>query len=164
MNATSNESILHALLEAWNRHNTAMVHLLRAVPEGGLEARALKGSPTVAEMFSHMHHERMVSVLENVPEHAGEVPAQEWMPERDIERIAQRLGESAARVRDAVTARVEAHRSLDRDFAHPVHLLQFLIFHEGYHHGQIKLALKAAGVPISDSDAGPLTWHVWRAR
>jgi hypothetical protein len=39
-----------------------------------------------------------------------------------------------------------------------------LIFHEGYHHGQIKLALKAAGRPLSDQDAGPLTWDVWRRR
>lgn len=67
------------------------------------------------------------------------------------------------RVRDAVRARVEADRALDQDFAHPVQLLLFLIFHEGYHHGQIKLALKAAGCPIPDAEAGPLTWDVWRA-
>jgi uncharacterized damage-inducible protein DinB len=115
-------------------------------------------------MFTHMHHERMVSVLENAQECAGEVPAQEWSHERDVNRLTQLLDESAWRVRDAVKGRVQADRALDRDFAHPVHLLQFLIFHEGYHHGQIKLALKAAGCPITDADAGPLTWDVWRAR
>jgi uncharacterized damage-inducible protein DinB len=36
-----------------------------------------------------------------------------------------------------------------------------MIWHEGYHHGQIKLALKIAGHPLSDDDAGPGTWHVW---
>ena len=34
----------------------------------------MAGSPTVAEMFTHMHHERMVSVLENVPESARSGP------------------------------------------------------------------------------------------
>jgi hypothetical protein len=43
-------------------------------------------------------------------------------------------------------------------------MLQLLLWHEGYHHGQIKLALKATGRPIGNDDAGPLTWDVWRAR
>ncbi len=32
---------------------------------------------------------------------------------------------------------------------------------EGYHHGQIKLALKLTGRPLTDEEAGPLTWDVW---
>ena len=36
-----------------------------------------------------------------------------------------------------------------------------MIWHEGYHHGQIKLALKLAGHPITDDEAGPVTWSVW---
>lgn len=164
MNAASSQGLLDALLGSWDRHNTVLTNLLRLVPNAGLDARATKGSPTVAQMFSHMHHERMISVLENAPEHAGQVPAQEWSPERDTVLLARLLDESAARVRDAVQGRIEANQALDRDFAHPVQLLQFLIFHEGYHHGQIKLALKAAGCPITDEDAGPLTWDVWRAR
>ena len=31
----------------------------------------------------------------------------------------------------------------------------------GYHHGQIKLALKLAGQPMSDDEAGPVSWYVW---
>jgi uncharacterized damage-inducible protein DinB len=164
MTDASAQRLLDATLQSWDRNNTALLNLLGAIANGGLDARAMAGSPTVSEMFTHMHHERMVSVLENVPECAGPVPAQEWDPERDPNRIAQRLRESARRVRDAVQGRVEADLALDRDFAHPIQLLQFLIFHEGYHHGQIKLALKAAGVSIADADAGPLTWDVWRAR
>ena len=164
MTATQGHRVFNALLDCWDRSNTVVTNLLRAIPNGGLDARAMEGSPTVAEMFTHMYHERMVSVFENAREYAGHLPAQEWSPERDANRIAEMLEESATRVRDAVKGSVEADRGLDRDFAHPVQLLQFLIFHEGYHHGQIKLALKAAGCPITDVDAGPLTWDVWRAR
>lgn len=164
LHAEPGRRLLDALLDSWDRGNLVLLNLLRALPEGGLEARALEGSPTVAEMLTHMHHERMVSILENVPECAGEVPAQEWHAERDVGRLARLLEESGARVRDAVRGRVESDRALDRDFAHPIHLLQFLIFHEGYHHGQIKLALKAAGRPLTDATAGPITWDVWRAR
>lgn len=156
--------LLHATLNAWDCHNAVLLNLLRALPPGGLEARAAAGSPTVAEMFTHMHHERMVSVLENAPEFAGVVPAREWAHERDGEIIARMLDDSATRVRAAVQGRVRAGLPLDRDFPHPIQLLLFLIFHEGYHHGQIKLALKAAGSPLADADAGPLTWRVWRSR
>jgi len=35
------------------------------------------------------------------------------------------------------------------------------VWHEGYHHGQIKLALKIAGQPFDDEEIGPVTWDVW---
>ncbi len=164
MTLEQGQRMLDALLGSWDRSNTSLINLLRVIPKDGLDARAMEGSPTVAEMLTHLHHERMVSVFENAPEYAGPVPAQEWDPEPDPDRIASMLAESGKRVRDAVQGRALADQSLDRDFAHPIQLLQFLIFHDGYHHGQIKLALKAAGSPIADEDAGPLIWDVWRAR
>lgn len=75
-----------------------------------------------------------------------------------------RWSEPGRLVREAVQGRAQSGEPLERDFAHPLHLIHFLIFHEGYHHGQIKLALKAVGRPLSDEAAGPLTWAVWRER
>jgi uncharacterized damage-inducible protein DinB len=141
-----------------------MLNLLRALPEGGLEARALEDSPSVAQQFAHIHHERLVSIFEEAPEFARDVPEEEWANERNGEHLAQMLSESAQAVHDAVRGRVLAGRDLDRNYGHPVLLLQLLLWHEGYHHGQIKLALKLAGSPISDEEAGPLTWDVWRGR
>lgn len=164
MHPAQGRRLLDATLDTWDRHQAVLLNLLRALPTGGLEARAAPGSPTVAQMFAHVHHERMVSVLENAPEHAGEMPAEEWRDERDIEALAAQFDDSARRVREAVRDRIESDRALDRDYAHPVQLLLFLIFHEAYHHGQIKLALKVAGRPITDAEAGPLTWGAWRAR
>ena len=40
-------------------------------------------------------------------------------------------------------------------------MLQHMIWHEGYHHGQIKLAFKAAGRPFDDEEIGQVTWDVW---
>ena len=50
---------------------------------------------------------------------------------------------------------------MDRHYDHPILMLQHLIWHEGYHHGQIKLALKMAGRAFDDEAIGPLTWDVW---
>jgi uncharacterized damage-inducible protein DinB len=168
MSDAQDQRLLEALLDSWDRNNTILLNLLRmlseAGPEGGLEARAMEGSPSVSEMFTHIHHERMVSVFENAPEFAGNVPEEEWVVERDPDRIAQMLDDSARRVRDAVKSRVEPGRDMDLDFDHPILLIQLLIFHESYHHGQIKLALKAAGLPVTDDKAGPITWDVWRRK
>jgi uncharacterized damage-inducible protein DinB len=154
-------SMLEAVLDSWDRNNAILVNLLRAVPEGGPAVRAMEGGPSVAEMFTHMHYARLVLVSEDAPEFAREVPEEEWAGEQDPERIAQNLNESAKAVREAVKSRVEAGRDMDRHYDHPILMLQHLIWHEGYHHGQIKLALKLAGRAISDKEAGPATWWVW---
>lgn len=153
--------LLEALLDAWDRNSVILVNLLRAVPDGGLAVRAMEGGPSVAEMFTHMHYARLVLASEDAPEFATKVPEEEWAGERDPERIAQMLNESAKAVREAVQSRVEAGRGMDLHYDHPTLMLQHLIWHEGYHHGQIKLALKLAGRPISDKEAGPVTWWVW---
>lgn len=75
--------------------------------------------------------------------------------------MAQLLNESAKAVRDAVKSRVETGRAMDVHYDHPILLLQHMIWHEGYHHGQMKLVLKLAGHPLSDKDAGPISWKVW---
>ncbi len=158
------ERLLDVALDAWDRGQQILLNLLRAVTEGGLGARACAASPTVAEMFTHVHHERMVSVLEEAPECAGKTPEREWVDERDAARIEAMLVESARRVREAVKGRVEAGRQTELAYDHPLLLLQLLLFHEAYHHGQIKLALKASGMALDDQVAGPLTWGVWRRR
>jgi uncharacterized damage-inducible protein DinB len=160
----SDPALLDAVLDSWDRSNAIMINLLRALPEGGLELRATAGSPSVAQQFMHIHHERLVSVFEESPECALPVPDEEWAHERDRERIAQQLTESAGAVREAVRGRALAGQRMDMNYDHPILMLQLLFWHEAYHHGQIKLALKIAGCPISDDAAGPLTWDVWRGR
>ena len=158
---SSDQSLLDALLDSWDRNNAILVNLLRVLPDGGLEARAMEGSPSVAQMFMHIHYVRLVFVSEDAPEFGTELPEGEWRCERDPDRIARMLNESAKTVRDAVKGRPEAGRDMGVHYDHPILLLQHMIWHEGYHHGQIKLALKVAGYPMSDEIAGPGTWRVW---
>lgn len=161
MSKAHDRSLLKALLDSWDRNNTILLNLLRALPEGGLETRLTKDSPSVAELFTHIHSVRLAFVSEDAPEFARELPEKEWVDERDPDRIEQMLNESAQAVRDAVQGRVEAGRDMNLHYDHPILFLQHMVWHEGYHHGQIKLALKAAGRPITDKAAGRVTWGVW---
>ncbi|HUC29980.1 MAG TPA: DinB family protein [Candidatus Acidoferrum sp.] len=161
MSDASSRPLLEALLDSWDRNNTILLNLLRALPEGGLEARAMEGSPSIGQLFTHIHYVRLVFVFEDAPEFARDLPEKEWVFERDPSRIAQMLNDSAKAVRDSVKNRLEAGRDMNLHYDHPILLLQHMIWHEGYHHGQIKLALKLAGRPMTDDEAGPVTWDVW---
>ena len=157
----SDQSLLDVLLDSWDRNNTILLNLLRILPDQGLEVRVTQSGPSIAQLFTHIHYVRLVFVDEDAPEFATKLPDEEWAAERDRDRLAQMLIESAKAVRDAVRSRVEAGRDMDLHYDHPILFIQHMLWHEGYHHGQIKLALKLAGTPISDERAGPLTWGVW---
>ncbi len=155
------DSLFEALLDSWDRNNTILVNLLRSLPEGGLETRVVESSPSISQLFTHIHFVRLVFVFEDVPELARNLPQEEWLAEGDPDNIARMLDDSAKAVRDAVRTRVEAGQEMNLHYDHPILMLQHLIWHEGYHHGQMKLSLKLAGHPIADEKAGPLTWGVW---
>jgi uncharacterized damage-inducible protein DinB len=158
---TDASNLLEVLLDSWDRNNTIVVNLLRILPEGALEARAMEGSPSVAEMFMHIHYVRLVFISEDAPESARELPPEEWVAEPDRDRMAAMLNQSAEAVRDAVKGRLATAREMDIHYDHPILLLQHMIWHEGYHHGQMKLALKLTGHPLDDEEAGQVTWDVW---
>jgi len=158
---TQDRPLLDALLDSWDRNNTILINLLRALPDGGMDARAVDGSPTVAQLFMHIHYVRLVFVAEDAPEFSAPLPEGEWRSERNRDRIAEMLNESAKVVRDAVNGRLKAGRDMDLHYDHPLLMLQHMIWHEGYHHGQVKLALKAAGRPFDDEAIGQVTWDVW---
>ena len=161
MAITQDQKLLEALLDSWDRNNNILVNLLRAVPEGGLEARAVGGSMTVAEMFLHIHGTRHFVLSEDAPEFALAPLEKGWRETRDVDRIAEMLNESAHAVRAALKDRVENGKEMLVRYDHPILLLQHMVWHEGYHHGQIKLALKAMGRALDDEEIGRVTWHLW---
>jgi len=157
----STADVLEPLLDSWDRNNAITVNLLRAVTPDAMDFTPVDGSPSIGQLFMHMHYVRLIFVEEDAPEFAGETPKGEWSVERDRDRLIKMLNDSAAVVRDAVRNRIESHREMLRHYDHPLLMLQHLIWHEGYHHGQIKLTLKMAGRPFEDEKIGPLTWAIW---
>jgi uncharacterized damage-inducible protein DinB len=158
---TRDGSLLDALLDSWDRNNAILINLLRALPDDGMDARAVDGSPTVAQLFMHIHYVRLVFVAEDAPESGAALPDGEWRAERNRERIAEMLENSTLVVRNAVMGRLQSGRDMDLHYDHPILMLQHMIWHEGYHHGQIKLALKAIGRPFDDEQIGQVTWDMW---
>ena len=83
------QSLLEALLDSWDRNNMILTNLVRIIPDGGLDARAIEGSPTVGEMLAHINYVRLVFVEEDAPEFVS-TPVEherEWVVERNPNRI-----------------------------------------------------------------------------
>jgi uncharacterized damage-inducible protein DinB len=160
MSNPSPATLLPALLDSWDRNNTILINLLRALPEDALQLRPLESSPSIGELFAHIHYVRLVFVSEDAPEFAHPVP-DEWVQVNDHDHMADLLKESAKAVREAVQGRLGAGRQMNVHYDHPILLFQHMIWHEGYHHGQIKLTLKMASRPLANKEIGPLTWRVW---
>jgi hypothetical protein len=76
MSDAPDQRLLEALLDSWDRNNSILLNLLRALPEGEMEARAMEGSPSIAELFTHIHKD------------AGPVTWGVWM--RKSERPSER--------------------------------------------------------------------------
>ena len=161
MPTAPDDPLLDALLDSWERNNRILINLLRLVPPDLLDSWPAPASPSIGELFEHVHYVRLVFVLEDAPECARPLPEDEYAVERDVARFEQMLNESAAAVALAVRGRIAAGRAMETHYDHPILMLQHLIWHEGYHHGQIKLALKLAGRPLSDKEVGRGTWGVW---
>jgi uncharacterized damage-inducible protein DinB len=155
------EAVLDAVLDSWDRNNDILLGLLRVLPGDALKVRAAMDSPSVGQMFHHMHFVRLVFLEEDAPEFAQALPDAEWSDTSNAAQLERMLGESAAAVREAVRAKLVSGGEMAMHYDHPVLFLQHMIWHEGYHQGQIKLALKLAGCPVNDEVAGPVTWDVW---
>jgi uncharacterized damage-inducible protein DinB len=152
--------LLEAMLDSWERNNTILKNLVLALPEGALELRATETSQPFGRLVAHMHYCRLIFVQEDAPEFAVPIP-EEWRAERDPRRLVAWLDESAAVLANAVKGRLASGKAMDRHYDHPLLMLQHMIWHEGYHHGQIKLVLKQAGCPFDDEEIGAVTWDVW---
>jgi uncharacterized damage-inducible protein DinB len=165
------DGLLDALLDSWDRNNTILLNLLRAFPEDALEAKAMEGSPSIAVQLSHMHSTRLFFINQTAPEFGKDLTqlfrqeGENRLAERNLERIAEGLEASAKAVRDAVQHRLETGREMKGKnvaYDHPILLLQHLLWHEGYHVGQMMLGLKAMGQPMTEEQTEPAIWGVWR--
>ncbi len=164
-------ALLEALLDSYTRNNIILLNLLKALPQGTMDAKALSGSATIAVQFSHIHQTRLFWLEQVAPKFSEGLSSlfQEQddarVPEYDLQKIATALDDSAKAVNNAVKKHIETNSPMKGEHAsydHPILFLQHMLWHEGYHVGQIKLALKAEGHILSDEQEEKTIWSLWR--
>ncbi|MCG3183234.1 MAG: hypothetical protein ICCCNLDF_01320 [Planctomycetes bacterium] len=154
-------NLLEPLLDSWRRNNSVLVQTLHSLPECGLAAKAAPDGASVGQYLSHIHYVRLVHVYEDAPEYAVPVPEQEWQALTDRHALVRMLEESARVVGAATRGRIDSGKPMNLHYDHPLLMIQHLLWHEAYHLGQIKLALKLSGLAMPDAVAGPVSWGIW---
>ncbi len=160
--------LLEALLESWDRNNNILTNLVKSLPQGSLDLRPSETSWPVAVHLSHIHETRLYWLGMAAPEFEHgvaqlfQVEGDKWIAERDLDKVVAGLEASRKAVRDAVRAHIEADTATLGPYSHPVQFLQHMFWHEGYHYGQLMLALKPLEYASSNNWQDANIWSVWR--
>jgi uncharacterized damage-inducible protein DinB len=161
--------VAHELLASWERQTRILTNLFGLIGE---EERGLKASVDgwpVVEHLAHIHEVRYGWLSKASKPHAAELGevfeqhGEEWKPIADLDEIKRQLALSAAAVGNAVRELIAAGAGRVGPYSHPVHFLQHMIWHEGYHFAILTLALRLAGKEPGGEWEEENVWGVWRS-
>lgn len=144
------------LIETWTLSNQVNLFLLEALDDAQLAVKVEK-SKTPAGHFGHIHSVRLMWLKAAAPELLeGLEKAEESKAGLDAALRASGAAIGSLLEKGLVEGRIKGFKP------HPQGFLGYLIAHEAFHRAQIELALRQAGMPISDKVAYGL-WE-WNSR
>jgi uncharacterized damage-inducible protein DinB len=140
-----------ALVEAWQINDAINRELLAALSDEQLGAPLAKGK-AVAAQFSHIHNVRLMWLKEAAPDLLEGLEKLD-AKESDRDRLNAALRSSGAAVA-ALMERAGSPAGRIKGFKpHAAAFVGYLIAHESFHRAQAELALRQAGLPMTDKTA-----------
>lgn len=148
------------LVDTWRINDRLNRFLLDEVGAERLAVPLAKGK-TVDAQFAHIHSVRLMWIKVAAPEAMDRLSKLE-KGSFGIEELRQNLESSGEAIAALVQAAVEAGGRVKGFKPHASGFVGYMIAHEANHRGQIEVALRQAGVPLSDK-AGYGLWE-WGVR
>ena len=160
-------NLLDAVVESWDREADIVNRLAAKVTPDDLLAVAAPGEGNIAYHLCHINLVRLFWLKKVSPEY---VEGLDWLfedfddakPSMDLEKIRGELRKSGEAISRAMRDRLEAGEPVGVNYTHPIHFMQHMLWHDGWHVGVIVLALRQAGKEPSDEWQEENMWGIWR--
>jgi uncharacterized damage-inducible protein DinB len=155
-------SALDGLLLALDRQQAMILDLLDVVSDDHMSLRALEGRMTLGEHFQHISEVRMYWLGQIAAKNPGANINGPRLPfDGTRDGLRQALEGSHAAARSYLAASLESD-SAGAPYDHPALYFGHMLWHEGWHVGQIDLALERGGAELSEEWAERALWERWR--
>lgn len=149
---------MEELIETWHINNRANVRLLRDLTPEQLAAPLAKGK-AVGGQFSHIHNVRLVWLKASAPDLVDGLSKTD--PGDSASELEAALLASADQIADLI-GRAESPGGRVKGFKpHAAAFLGYLCAHEAFHRAHAEVALRQAGLAVTDKTAYALwEWGV----
>jgi uncharacterized damage-inducible protein DinB len=146
------------LIETWHINNRANLRLLRDLTPEQLATPLTKGK-AVAAQFSHIHNVRLMWLKASAPDLMDSVAKTE--PTASAPELETALNASAEQIAELLK-RAESPGGRIKGFKpHAAAFAGYLCAHEAFHRAHAELALRQAGLAVTDKTAYALwEWGV----
>ncbi|MEZ4769910.1 MAG: DinB family protein [Caldilineales bacterium] len=148
------------LLETWQINARVVLYVLDAVDEAVFVLPAPAKGRSAPQMFAHIHDVRAMWLASGkaLPDGVAKLGKQDRY-DRDSLRVA--LHSSGDAIAAMVGGALASGKRISGFKPHPPAFVGYLISHEGYHLGEIGVALREAGHPLDRKTAfGMWEWGV----
>jgi uncharacterized damage-inducible protein DinB len=159
MNLTS------AILESWDRQASIVKAVAEKLEPDQLTIRISESEMTIGEHLCHIHQTRTYWLNMLNPDFdldMGGLYDEDWNAIIDSSKIKLALAKSSKNIHLAVDPLLVDDAGPVGPYRHPIHFVQHMIWHEGWHVGAILLALRMNGQALSEEWEDPNIWGVWR--
>ncbi|MBS1708629.1 MAG: hypothetical protein JSS65_07905 [Armatimonadetes bacterium] len=161
--------VFEAVVESWDRQARIIDSLAELVTDKNRKVTPGEERLELDMQLCHIHGCRKGWLKQSSPQHLQglgmamvQVSEDDWQPNPDLNIIREQVKLSAKAVRDAFTDAVAAGKETLEPYDHPVLFLQHMLWHEGWHAGQIILALRNAGEEPTEEWEEKHIWELWR--
>ncbi len=147
-------------IETWEIHQRINLYLLEAIAEEHLSDVSASKGRSVGDQFAHLHKVRLMWLKVAAPDLLKDLDTLEKGTVLTKALLAEELNKSAAAVSSLLRQGFEQGK-IKGFKPHPAAFMGYLISHESHHRGQMMLALKQSGHPVSQkTQFGLWEWGV----
>lgn len=166
-NVGVNNVLLDAVVESWDRQADIVNRLAAKVQPSDLASVSAPGEGNLAYHLCHIHLVRHFWLGKVSKERAADFQGlfenwEEDKPSLDLDLIRSELQKSGRAISEAMRELLPVGEPVGTYYTHPIHFMQHMIWHEGWHVGAIVTTLRQAGNEPTEEWMEENMWGIWR--